>query len=383
LIPRVFIGSSVEGLNVAYAIQENLEYRASSTVWPQGVFELSRPAAQSLVTVLDRMDFGVFVFTPDDVVNMRGQQNTVARDNVVFELGLFVGRLGQERSFIVMPRDAENLHLPTDLVGMTAATYNPGLDAELVAITGPMCNRLWRAMDALGPRIREIRASNAPETPAIGDDQEGTADEMNNRTNDPGGDIADYMEEPSQLRAQLAEAQRTIHELQEELGKRAPRHLGEFRARQIGVSAETDGLKAENKTLKDENERLRKKAAPQPNELKALCLHLSEELDQEDMMYKDGEESIRSWRTELEAAGLSESEIDEKIESARDENTIGALNRYNQHLKGRLLELYDTLAPRGWFGTVDRHRFENLYDPNQIHNLAKRLREVCNKLPSG
>lgn len=37
--PGIFIGSSVEGLPIAYEIQTALEHEADCTVWPQGVFE--------------------------------------------------------------------------------------------------------------------------------------------------------------------------------------------------------------------------------------------------------------------------------------------------------------------------------------------------------
>lgn len=45
--PRIFIASSVEGLDAAYAIQELLEFSAECTVWDQDVF------APSSVTLLD------------------------------------------------------------------------------------------------------------------------------------------------------------------------------------------------------------------------------------------------------------------------------------------------------------------------------------------
>jgi len=72
---------------------------------------------------LDDFDFGIFVFSPDDIVKMRGQEFQSARDNVLFELGLFIGRLGKERGIILLPRGQEDFHLPTDLLGITPGTY--------------------------------------------------------------------------------------------------------------------------------------------------------------------------------------------------------------------------------------------------------------------
>jgi predicted nucleotide-binding protein len=67
-----------------------------------------------LVGALNGSDFGVFVFPPDDVVRMRKKEHQAIRDNVIFELGLFIGRLGRERNFIVMPRGTDKLHIPSE-----------------------------------------------------------------------------------------------------------------------------------------------------------------------------------------------------------------------------------------------------------------------------
>ena len=115
--PRIFIGSSVEGLSVAYAIQQNLTHDAEPTVWDQGVFDLSKTSIESLTKAVDESDFGVFVFSPDDITKMRGNDVNSIRDNVIFEFGLFTGRLGRDRVFFVKP-DGLDMHLPTDLLGM-------------------------------------------------------------------------------------------------------------------------------------------------------------------------------------------------------------------------------------------------------------------------
>jgi O-acetyl-ADP-ribose deacetylase (regulator of RNase III) len=122
--PRIFVGSSKEHLHLAYAIQKCLDHDADVTVWTQGVFDISKSALESLLAVLDRMDYGVFVFAPDDLVTIRGKKMQAARDNVVFELGLFMGRLGRGHGFVVAP-EGHNLRVPSDLLGTTPAHYDP------------------------------------------------------------------------------------------------------------------------------------------------------------------------------------------------------------------------------------------------------------------
>ncbi len=71
LKPRLFIGSSVESLKTARAIQDNLEYDCHPTIWNQGVFDLNRSALESLLNALENFDFAVFVFEPNDITLMR------------------------------------------------------------------------------------------------------------------------------------------------------------------------------------------------------------------------------------------------------------------------------------------------------------------------
>lgn len=155
--PRLFIASSVEGLEVAYAAQENLEYEFEVTVWPQGVFELSKTAIASLSAVANSVNAAAFVFSPDDLSVIRGGSKSVVRDNVLFELGFFIGKLGPEKCFILKPRSFSELNFPSDLLGLTPASYDSERnDENLTAALGPACNKIRRAFK---PRMATAKAA--------------------------------------------------------------------------------------------------------------------------------------------------------------------------------------------------------------------------------
>lgn len=141
--PKIFIGSSSERLDIAYSIQENLDHDAQITVWTQGIFKLSNSSLDSLLTALDNFNFAIFVFHPDDITQIRGTSFDTVRDNLIFELGLFIGRLGKERVFFLVPKTVNKLHLPTDLLGITPGIYdNTREDGNLLASLAPFCNQL-------------------------------------------------------------------------------------------------------------------------------------------------------------------------------------------------------------------------------------------------
>jgi Predicted nucleotide-binding protein containing TIR -like domain len=161
--PKIFIGSSVEGLSVAYSIQQNLTHDADVTVWDQGVFELSKTTIESLLEILGKSDFGVFVFNQDDISIIKKENKNVVRDNVLFEFGLFIGKLGRERVFFIIPSNAD-LHLPTDLVGITPGKYDPNReDKSLQAATGPVSHQIRLQVKKLGIISSNEETSKEPE----------------------------------------------------------------------------------------------------------------------------------------------------------------------------------------------------------------------------
>ncbi|HEY7089687.1 MAG TPA: TIR domain-containing protein [Tepidisphaeraceae bacterium] len=127
--PALFIGSSVEGLKYARGLEKQLEHHADVTIWKDGVFGLGGGSLESLVNVLPDFDFAVLVLTPDDLIASRDVTKLSPRDNVIFELGLFMGRLGRFRTFVVYNQDTD-IKLPSDLAGVTAAKFRNRADGN-------------------------------------------------------------------------------------------------------------------------------------------------------------------------------------------------------------------------------------------------------------
>lgn len=148
---RVFIISSAEALPIARQIQLAFEHDPFlCTVWTDGVFKIASYSLQSLEDQVDDSDFAIAIAHADDLTESRGKDWPSPRDNVIFELGLFMGRLGRARAILMEPRE-EKVKLPSDLAGVTTITYRfePGKDAA--ALMAPASSKLRDHINALGP----------------------------------------------------------------------------------------------------------------------------------------------------------------------------------------------------------------------------------------
>jgi|GEM_PF-2517751 len=150
--PHIFVGSATESLDIAMLVHEVLEQQAEVTVWSEDLFAPSKYVLESLLDALEEADCAAFVLAPNDVLLMRGTEQSVTRDNVVFELGLFMGKLGRHRTFMLLPSGATDFHIPSDLLGVTPIYYDgERLTKNPVAAVAPACARLMRAVKKLGP----------------------------------------------------------------------------------------------------------------------------------------------------------------------------------------------------------------------------------------
>lgn len=147
--PRLFIASSSESYDVASACNVCLDRKVDVTIWDK-IFEPGGSTLGSLTTKARTFDFALFIFSPDDITNMRERVTPTVRDNVLFELGLFIGALGKERCFILKPRD-EQLHMPTDLLGVNTNDYDSNrCHEELSSAVNAACTLFARQIEKLG-----------------------------------------------------------------------------------------------------------------------------------------------------------------------------------------------------------------------------------------
>jgi predicted nucleotide-binding protein len=149
---KVFIMSSVEALPIVDLLIEQFAHDPFLAVaWKNGVFRASHYTLDELDKQLDDADFAVALAHTDDIVTSRKETWPVMRDNVVFELGMFMGRLGRHRAFLMEPRDSD-VRLPSDLTGMTTIPYRyePGNDASHVI--APAAAALRRLILASGAK---------------------------------------------------------------------------------------------------------------------------------------------------------------------------------------------------------------------------------------
>jgi hypothetical protein len=148
--PSVFIGSSTEGAEFAHAARSLLVKDAEITLWDEGFFAPGHTFIDTLVNALPRFDFAILVLTSDDLVTSRDVTQFSPRDNLLFELGLFMGRLGRHRTFMLHQRDA-GLKLPSDLAGVVAAVYEwPREDGSYLSAMGAACDSIRRIIRELG-----------------------------------------------------------------------------------------------------------------------------------------------------------------------------------------------------------------------------------------
>ena len=131
---RIFIGSSSEELGTANIVKGLLEHDFevviwNENMWDKSVFKLNNNFLHDLLKAPLKFDFGILIGTPDDKVESRGKELLQARDNIMFELGLFIGRLGIDKCAYLVEKSVKDM---SDLNGIFLSKFDSTNLAEKV-----------------------------------------------------------------------------------------------------------------------------------------------------------------------------------------------------------------------------------------------------------
>lgn len=150
--PKLFIISTVESLKIAQQIKLALDYDdIEVTIWNEsGVFDIGSYTLESLEKAVKESDFGLAVMQGDDIVNSRGNEYAAPRDNIIFELGLFMGHLTRSRTLLALPR-GEKVKIASDLQGLTPLEYK--ITSQGQADVSNLVMALRNHITSFGPRM--------------------------------------------------------------------------------------------------------------------------------------------------------------------------------------------------------------------------------------
>jgi Predicted nucleotide-binding protein containing TIR-like domain/YheO-like PAS domain len=154
--PTCFIGCSSPAKDVAYALQGLMSKVCDVEVWDQGIFEVGGNQLDALLAAPDRFDFAILIFTGDDKLKTPKGVFNAPRDNVIFELGLFLSKLGKDRTFIVY-EEGTDVKIPTDLQGIIYAGYNMQSSGKHTPSVAPAWNKISSKIHHIGPKPDNAR----------------------------------------------------------------------------------------------------------------------------------------------------------------------------------------------------------------------------------
>ncbi len=148
---KVFIGSTTEAKAYAAVIADALESTRFYSVlrWWE-VFRPNQSVYTQILSLVDEVDFALFVTTPDDSITTRDREIRTVRANVILEYGMFTGRLGHTNTVRVHVGPITNG--PSDLYGVhdlhADVAYEPGHvplsdDVPTLAETGRRAGNLF------------------------------------------------------------------------------------------------------------------------------------------------------------------------------------------------------------------------------------------------
>lgn len=121
-IPRVFIGSSQAGYDVAEMMTALLRPDVMPHLWTNNLFRAGAYALETLEEQVRTCKYAIIIATPDDLALMDSSKHRTLQPDSALQLGLFLGAMGRQRAYLLVPDSP--LHVPDALSGLTIVRYN-------------------------------------------------------------------------------------------------------------------------------------------------------------------------------------------------------------------------------------------------------------------
>lgn len=157
--PLLFVGSSSEAKPFVERLTEQLCDFSNPHPWyVSPVFQNMESTFSSLVNATSFYDFAVFALTADDITISRKRQSHSIRDNVLFELALFLGALGPKRTIGLMEHVANKpIKIPSDFLGIHVPRLTYTDDNSMISAVAKAIPNIRKQVDREGLRKFELR----------------------------------------------------------------------------------------------------------------------------------------------------------------------------------------------------------------------------------
>jgi predicted nucleotide-binding protein len=153
VIPKIFIGSSTDGLKYAKAIKSVIENEEITSyhvdLWVDVFGSDNSTNIEVLEKSIDQYKYSIFVFSPDDTIRMSNndEEKKIPRDNCIFEYGLFMGKNGRPCTFFIVPTDWKGLRIISDTDGMNRFPYTDNENKDSAVRTS--CDKIMEAIKTI------------------------------------------------------------------------------------------------------------------------------------------------------------------------------------------------------------------------------------------
>lgn len=147
---KLFIGSSREGLVFATEVKRQIDLVCGEWIktdlWNGGeVFSVNKSTLECLSNASRKYDYGILVASADDLRLSRDNIDIIPRDNVIFEMGMFLGSQGLTRAFMLVE---ENNTLPSDYNGITIPIFQRENPQSLISAIEQIVSAIQRTKNS-------------------------------------------------------------------------------------------------------------------------------------------------------------------------------------------------------------------------------------------